>query len=49
MMFSFHFISGFMLGIEFVQDDEEGTVILVLDLGILRVTAQRFRLEEDEG
>jgi hypothetical protein len=36
MNVSFYWITGFMLGLEFAQDENEETV-LVIDLGIIRV------------
>jgi len=42
MMFSFHFIAGFMIGIEFVAEDEDGGAAFVLDIGVVRIIVQRF-------
>jgi hypothetical protein len=43
---SFNFITGMMLGIEFVTDEEEGSKHMVIDLLILRLMFSAYTIEE---
>ena len=40
-MVSFHFISGFMVGIEFFEDPIDNALGMILDLGIVRIIWER--------
>lgn len=43
---TYHFITGMMLGIEFVKNEEEESTHLVLDLLILRLMFSAYPIEE---
>jgi hypothetical protein len=43
---TYNFITGMMLGIEFVTDEEEGAKHMVLDLLILRLMFSAYTIDE---